>query len=459
MPVFTYRVELDHPVEDVFRWHTRPGAFQRLSPPWEDVRVRHQDDGLEVGNRVVLGLRKGVTELKWEVKHTAFEANRLFVDEQVTGPFSRWRHEHRFHDLGSGRSAVEDVVDWEAPLGSLGRIFSGSFIEGSLRRLFAFRERRLVNDLGLHRRYHGRPLTVAVTGATGLVGSALTAFLRTGGHRVIPISRGSGEGEADWIRWDPAKGVLDGSELEGMDAVVHLAGESIAGARWTGSKKRAIRESRVEGTELLSRVLAELDRPPATFISGSAVGFYGDRGDEVLTEDAPPGKGFLADVCRAWEKATHAARAVGIRTLFLRTGIVLSPEGGMLDTVQLPFRLGLGGRLGSGRQYMPWIDLDDEVGLILHLLRTRELRGAVNATAPNPVPNAAFTTVLGRVLSRPTLLPAPALAIRAVLGEMGDALLLSGQRAVPQRARGTGYDFLFPDLEESLRHQLGRQEG
>ncbi|TVR62657.1 MAG: TIGR01777 family protein [Gemmatimonadales bacterium] len=459
MPVFTYRVELDHPVEDVFRWHTRPGAFQRLSPPWEDVRIRHQDEGLEVGNRVVLGLRKGVAELKWEVKHTAFEANRLFVDEQVTGPFSRWRHEHRFHDLGSGRSAVEDVVDWEAPLGSLGRTFSGSFIEASLRRLFAFRERRLVNDLALHRRYGGPRLTVAVTGATGLVGSALTAFLRTGGHRVIPISRGRGEGESDWIRWDPAKGILDGSELEGVDAVVHLAGESIAGVRWTGAKKRAIRESRVEGTELISRVLADLNRPPATFISGSAVGFYGDRGDELLTEDAPAGKGFLADVCRAWEKATHAARAVGIRTLFLRTGVVLSPEGGMLNTVQLPFRLGLGGRLGSGRQYVPWIDLDDEVGLILHLLRTRELRGAVNATAPNPVPNAAFTTVLGRVLSRPTLLPAPALAIRAALGEMGDQLLLSGQRAVPERAQGTGYDFLFPDLEESLRHQLGRPGG
>lgn len=459
MPVFTYRVELDHPVKDVFQWHTRPGAFQRLSPPWEDVRIRYQDEGLTEGNRVVLGLRKGVAELTWEVKHTAFEENRLFVDEQVKGPFSRWRHEHRFHDLGAGRSAVEDVVDWEAPLGSLGRTFSGSFIESSLRRLFAFRARRLVNDLELHRRYGGRSLTVAVTGATGLVGSALTAFLRTGGHRVVGIGRGSAEGRSDWIQWDPARGELDGSALEGMDAVIHLAGASIAGARWTAAKKRAIRESRVQGTELLSRVLAELRTPPATFISGSAVGFYGDRGDEVLTEDSPPGKGFLADVCRAWEKATHAARAVGIRTLFLRTGIVLSPEGGMLNTVQLPFRLGLGGRLGSGRQYMPWIDLDDEVGLILHLIRTRELRGAVNATAPNPVPNEAFTTVLGRVLSRPTLLPAPALAIRAALGEMGDELLLTGQRAIPERARGTGYRFLFPDLEDSLRHQLGRQGG
>jgi uncharacterized protein len=455
MPIFTHRIELDQPVASVFEWHTRPGAFQRLTPPWEDVRIRDAEGGLAEGSRVVLGLRKGPAELRWEVEHTAFEENRLFVDEQVSGPFARWRHEHRFHDLGGGRSAVEDTVDWAPPLGSIGRAFSQGFIEESLRRLFEFRARRLTNDLDLHRRYPGQRLSVAVTGSTGLVGTALVHFLRTGGHRVLRISRSGGEGE-DWVRWSPTEGILDGEALEGLDAVVHLAGESIVGVRWTQAKRQAILESRVKGTELLSRTLAELRDPPATLVSASAVGFYGDRGEERLSEDAGAGSGFLPEVCQAWEKATYAARSVGIRTVHLRTGIVLSPRGGVLGTVVLPFQVGVGGRLGSGRQYMPWIDLDDEVGLILHILRTPELRGPVNAVAPNPVPNASFTNVLGRVLKRPTILPAPSIAIRAVLGEMGKALLLEGQRAVPQRALSSGYAFLFPDLEDSLRHQLGR---
>lgn len=455
MPIFTHRVELDHPVGSVFQWHTGPGAFQRLTPPWEDVRIREPMGELAEGSRVVLGLRKGPAELRWEVEHTAFEENRLFVDEQVSGPFAHWRHEHRFHDLGGGRSAVEDSVDWAPPLGSIGRTFSQGFIEESLRRLFEFRARRLANDLELHRRYPGPQLQVAVTGSTGLVGTALVHFLRTGGHRVLRISRSAGEGE-DWIEWSPSEGKLDGAALEGVDAVVHLAGESIAGVRWTESKKQAILESRVQGTELLCRTLADLRDPPSTLVSASAVGFYGDRGEERLSEDAGAGSGFLPEVCQAWEKATYTARSVGIRTVHLRTGIVLSPRGGVLGTVLLPFQIGVGGRLGSGRQYMPWIDLDDEVGLILHLLRTPELRGPVNAVAPNAVPNASFTNVLGRVLNRPTILPVPSLAIRALLGEMGKALLLQGQRAVPQRALSSGYSFLFPDLEDSLRHQLGR---
>jgi len=456
MPVFKHRFELDHPVEEVFAWHLRPGALQRLAPPWEDVRVRAHDQGMSPGSKVVLGLRKGPAELRWEVEHTEFEENRLFVDEQRSGPFARWRHEHRFEPLGPDRSAVEDVVEWEAPLGSLGQAFSGSFIRRSLERLFAFRARRLGNDLDLHRRYRaGGFLRVAVTGSTGLVGSALVHFLRTGGHQVVRISRGAREGK-DWLQWDPAAENMETEGLEGLDAVVHLAGEPIAGIRWTASKKREILRSREEGTRFLARTLAELEHPPRTLISASGVDYYGDRGDEPLTEEGGPGKGFLAQVCMRWERATHTARAVGIRTVSMRTGIVLSPQGGMLGTILLPFNLGLGGRLGSGRQYMSWIDLDDHVGLILHVLRTPELRGAVNSTAPNPLPNASFTGTLGRVLGRPTVIPAPSLAIRALLGEMGEELLLSGQRVLPQRALSSGYAFLFEDLEDSLRHQLGR---
>ncbi len=458
MPVFSHRTELDHPVEEVFDWHTRPGALQRLTPPWEELRVREQEGGIEVGGRVVLGLKKGPAELKWEVAHTEFRENELFVDEQRSGPFARWRHEHRFEALGEGRSAVEDVVDWAPPMGSLGRTFSEGFIQRTLERLFAFRARRLKNDLELHRRYRGTgPLQVAVTGSTGMIGSSLVHFLRSGGHRVVRISRSRRKGD-DWAHWDPAAGTIDAQALEGVDAVVHLAGEPIAGIRWTAAKKEAILRSREEGTALLSRTLAELTQPPRTLISASGVDYYGDRGDEPLNEGAEPGTGFLAEVCRRWEKATHPARAVGIRTVHLRTGLVLSPSGGVLGTILLPFKLGLGGRLGSGRQYMSWIDLDDHVGLILHVMGTPELRGAVNSTAPNPVPNASFTNTLGRVLGRMTILPAPALAIEALLGQMGRELLLQGQRVLPEKALTSGYAFLFEDLEDSLRHQVGRIE-
>jgi uncharacterized protein len=458
MPIFRHRIELDHPVEEVFAWHLRPGAFQRLTPPWEDVRVRAHGGGLAPGSRVELGIRKGPAELRWEVEHTELDENRLFVDEQRSGPFAHWRHEHRFEPLVDGRSVVEDVVNWAPPLGSLGETFSGPFIQRSLERLFAFRATRLRNDLALHRRYSANgSLKVAVTGSTGTVGTELVHFLRSGGHEVVQVSRTRRQ-EEGWVHWDPAAGEIDPSGLEGLDAVIHLAGEPIASVRWTSAKKDAILRSREEGTKLLARTLAELRRPPRTLISASGVDYYGDRGEEPLTEEAPAGEGFLAEVCRRWEKATHPARAMGIRTVHLRTGPVLSPRGGLLGTILLPFNLGLGGRLGSGRQYMSWIDMDDHVALMLHVLRTPELRGAVNATAPNPVPNASFTAVLGRVMGRPTVLPVPAAAIRILLGEMGRELLLSGQRVLPQRVLSTGYRFLFHDLEDSLRHQLGRPD-
>ena len=466
MPVFRHRIELDHPVETVFAWHRMPGAFDRLSPPWENVRVREKAGGIEPGGRVVLEMRRGPATLTWEVEHTAYEENRLFVDEQISGPFAAWRHEHRFEPLGPDRSALEDVVTWEAPLGALGETFGRGYIERSLERLFQFREARLTGDLELHRRLRTLrarpgvtgdppPLTVAITGATGLIGTQLTHLLTTGGHAVRRVTRSPEAGSSD-VGWDPARGEIDAEALEGVDAVVHLAGEPIVGARWTDAKKKSIRRSREAGTLLLARTLAGFRKKPAVLVSGSAVGYYGNRGDDVITEASGAGKGFLSEVCVAWEQAAQPARAAGIRTVLLRTGIVLSAEGGVLGTMLLPFKIGVGGRLGSGRQYMPWIDLDDHLGLILHALGHPEVSGPMNATAPNPVPNAAFTDVMGRVLGRPTLLPVPGFAIRTLMGEMGDELLLQGQRAVPEKARSTGYVFLRPELEDALRVQLGR---
>ena len=459
MPEHRYSTILDHSREEVFRWHTRPGALERLTPPWEAVRVVRRTGGIEDGGRVVLRVRRGPTKIRWELVHTDYEEGHGFCDEQVSGPLDRWRHEHRFTSTEDGGCLLEDIVDWAPPLGPAGRLFAGPVVERELDRLFAFRYRRLRDDLDRARRYQAMgPLTVAVSGASGLVGAALVDMLTTAGHKVLQLVRRPSGPHENLVRWDPETGEIDGRKLEGIDALVHLAGESIAGERWTDDKKKRILESRVKGTELLARTVSRLGAKPKVMVSASAVGYYGDRGNEILTEGSKPGKGFLAGVCRQWEEATRQAERAGIRVVHLRTGMVLSPCGGALGTMLLPFKVGVGGRLGSGKQYVSWVDADDLLGLINHAICEDSVSGPLNASAPYPVPNATFADVLGRVLHRPTIIPVPGLAIRALFGEMGRELLLNGQRVLPKKAESTGYEFLFPGVEDSLRFQLGRME-
>ncbi len=301
-------------------------------------------------------------------------------------------------------------------------------------------------------------MKVAVTGATGLVGSALVPFLLGGGHEVVSLRRVSANrgADGDAPSWDPETGALSAGVLDGLDAVVHLAGENIAGGRWTVARKAGIRDSRVDGTRRLAQALAASPRPPQTLIVASAIGFYGDRGDEELDESSPLGDGFLPEVCQAWEAAAAPAREAGIRVVHLRIGIVLTAAGGALGQMLFPFRMGVGGVIGTGRQYMSWVALDDVLGGVLHALRADDLAGAINMVAPQPVTNAQFTKTLGRVLRRPTILPLPAFGARLAFGEMADALLLASTRVNPTRLQEGGFEFGFPDLEEALRHVLGR---
>jgi len=299
-------------------------------------------------------------------------------------------------------------------------------------------------------------MKILISGSSGLVGRALVPHLTKGGHQVVRLVRAPpAPGEAA-VFWDPDAGTLDAAPLEGFDAVIHLAGEGIAAGRWTEAKKARIRDSRVKGTALLAGRIERLSRPPGVLLCASAIGYYGDRGDEVLKEDSPPGKDFLAGVCQAWEAAADPAARIGVRVVRHRIGVILSPNGGALAKMLLPFKLGLGGRIGDGRQFMSWIAIDDVVGALDHALATKLLRGPVNTVSPNPVTNAEFTATLGRVLRRPTIFPMPAFAARLAFGEMADALLLSSQRVVPERLMTSGYRFRYPDLEAALRHLLGR---
>jgi uncharacterized protein (TIGR01777 family) len=307
-------------------------------------------------------------------------------------------------------------------------------------------------------------MRLLISAASGLIGSAVAAGLAADQHEIVRLVRrspgpgGGGEAGGREIRWDPGSGMLDPSAVEGFDAVVHLSGAPIIG-RWTAAKKVAIRASRVDTTALLAGVLAKLARPPATLLVASAIGFYGDRGDESLTEESAPGTGWMAELCRAWEAAAEPAARRAIRVAHLRTGLVLAPTGGALAPMLLPFRLGLGGPVSSGRQYWSWVAIDDVVGAVRHLLAATDVRGPVNVTAPYPVTSREFARTLGSVLRRPAVLPVPAFALRLAFGESADAALLTGSRVLPAKLQASGFSFRYPHLEPALRHVLERHKG
>ena len=293
---------------------------------------------------------------------------------------------------------------------------------------------------------------IAISGGTGLVGGELIPLLKAAGHSILTLSRrNAGAGS---ILWDPAKGVTPLGALEGVDAVVHLAGENIAGSRWTAAVKERIRSSRVDGTRNLVKSLALLKSPPKTLVCASAIGFYGHRGEERLDESSMVGSGYLSDVCRAWEAEAQEAEKLGLRVVRLRIGVVLSKKGGALAKMLLPFKLGVGGIIGSGKQYWSWIGLNDLVRIISFCIENEAMSGAVNAVSPNPMTNYDFTKAVGAVLHRPTIFPMPAFAAKLALGEMADDLLLSSIRVEPHKLQSLGFQFAQPDLTSCLKHEL-----
>ena len=444
-----YSSVVDAPIYEVFDWHTRPGAFTRLAPPWQPVRVVAEADSLQSG-RAELGLPGG---LRWVADHQpdSYDPPRRFVDSIGTEGLAslpvrlavRWRHTHDFEELDGERTRVTDRVATPVPA-------------RALRAMFRYRHRQLADDIGVHRHAAAQglaPATVAVTGSSGLVGSQLTAFLSTGGHRVIRLVRHAAtkSDERQWNPDDPDPGLLTG-----VDAVIHLAGASIAG-RFTEEHRAGIRDSRIGPTRRLAELIAKSADGPKVLISASAVGYYGyDRGDQTLTEDSERGDGFLADVVAEWENAAAPAEQAGVRAVRVRTGIVQSPRGGTLRLLRPLFAAGLGGRVGNGQQWLSWIGIDDLVDVYHRGLWDADLSGPVNAVAAEPVRNVDYTRTLAHVLRRPALLPVPPLGPRLLLGEQGAReLACASQRVLPARLQQADHRFRRPDLEQTLRHLLG----
>ena len=428
MPVFEWRSTMPVSADDLDEWHARAGSFERLTPPWQKTRAAGQGGG------------------------SGGEA-RL-----IDRPFAFWRHERHFVTRSEHESVMEDHVEFKLPFASGGAIGNGR-VQRELERILRFRHERLRHDLERHAAFSGRPrLKVAVAGASGMVGSQLCSFLTSGGHEVRRLVRRTAA-TADEVRWDPARGEIDAAALAGLDAVVNLAGENI-GQRWSPQKRVAIKTSREQGTALLAKALAGLDAPAPALVNASAVGFYGaGLSDAVLGEDSPAGDDYLAEVCLAWEGATAAARDAGVRVVTPRFGVVMSAREGALAKQLRPYRLGAGGPVGSGKQWLSWVAPDDLVAIIYTLLYDNDLSGAVNAVAPQPVVNREFARVLGRVVRRPAELPLPALAVRGLFGEMGEVMLLRGQRVAPMRLQAHGFRWYYPDLEDALRFELGQGTG
>ena len=449
MPTADYRSVMPVSADALYAWHARPGAFARLAPPWERIELLDATPGWAEGTRWRFrGRWLGPLNREWTVEHHDVVENRQFCYRQLHGPFRRWDHCLSFKPDGDA-SVLDNHIDYQAPFGAV----SNAVLHRRIERLFTWRHAITVEDLKRHHDYRDRPrLNIAITGSRGLIGRDVVNFMLSGGHRIHRLVSGTfckppyDDGSV-WQEWKPNE-PLPPRALQGVDAVINLAGNNLASGRWTADKKTLIRNSRIIPTRHLAAAV-ERDGVPI-FLSGSAIGCYGDRGDEILNESSPLGDGFLADVCRDWEAASQC----NARVVNLRTGVVLSMNGGALAK-QLPvFKMGQGAVLGSGRQMLSWIDLQDMVYAINHLLMN-PISGPVNLCSPQPASNRVFGRVLAKVLHRPYLLTVPPFALRLFFGEMADAALLASQNVRPAKLLDNSFCFSHDDLERSLRTELG----
>ena len=460
MPIFEKSTPLPASAAAVFAYHATPGAFSRLSPPFERGTIVVPLPALVDGAVAEFDVGVGPAKLRWvalhsEVKDGSDGGVAGFVDTMQRGPFSSWRHEHIFQPVDDDNSILIDRITWTSLPGA------GLVVPARLERMFGYRHAVTRDDLQLQRDLgHPARRVVGVTGASGLIGSELVALLQVLGHEVrrfVRVETGATAKPGE-IAWTPATGAVDVDAAAGLDAVVHLAGENIADGRLTDEKLARLRSQRVDQTQLLLQTLSTMKTPPTVVVGASAVGYYGDRGDEVLTDDSAAGDGYLAAFCVDWQNAVlHTPPSPPWRAVSARVGIVLSSEGGALGKVLPLFQMGMGGPLGDGKNWMPAIGVDDMAGVIVRALFDDRLTDVVNAVGPTPLKNADYTRALGKVLHRPALLPVPRFALQIAVGKLADDVLASC-RAHPQRLTEIGHRFRHKDVEHALRHLLGHLE-
>ena len=450
---FERKIRIEASVPDLFSWHEKPGAFERLIPPWDPIKIINREGGLEQGF-VDMRVRIGPFWIKFLAQHSEYVKNSNFKDVQIDGPFPMWEHTHQFNEAKGGMSEMIDRIDCRIPLGLLGKIFFRGYVKNRVEQLLAYRHSTVHDDFKIANKYKGGPLNIGITGSHGLIGTALIPFLTTCGHKVTRIVRKTpAENE---IYWNPKTMEID--SLEGLDVIVHLAGENVgSGIRWSRKKKKEIYDSRVLGTGLLCRKIATMIRPVKTLVCASAIGYYGNRGDEFLDENSGPGRGFFTEVVKGWEKATEYASGAGIRTVNMRFGIVLSPKGGALNRMLLPVKFGLGSKIG-GEQWWSWVSIDDAIGSIYHAIMNKKITGGLNIASPFPIRQKEFSETLCEVMWRPNLIALPETIVRNVMGEMGEMLLLSSNKINSNRIIESGYEFRHEKLEDALRHLLGKRK-
>jgi uncharacterized protein len=454
---FVYSSHFPCSAHDLYTWHSRTGALERLIPPWENTCVVARQGGISPGGRVEMRMHLGPVPYRWIAHHVEDKTGVMFKDIQKKGPFSSWSHSHIFTDVKDG-ALLEDRIEFSLPVHGLLPGFAKHHIHKILQKVFRYRHATLREDILLHQTCSRTPLRILVSGASGVLGRALVPFLTTGGHRVWTLVRRRPAPDKQEIQWDPMAGTIDARALPDLDAVIHLAGEYIGLNRWTAEKKQRVIESRTFGTSLLAGTIAAMPVPPKVFLSASAVGYYGDSQKRSLDENAPVGKDFISSVCELWEKAASPAEEAGIRTVLMRIGVVLTPKGGALQQLLRTAACGFFRRFGSGRQLVSWIGIDDAIGAMLHCLTCTDLRGPVNIAAPAPVTNMELMQVLSTVLHRPLLPPLPAKILQTIYGQMASEILLSGCDVSTAKLTASGYRFRHVTLEGLLRSQLNREE-
>lgn len=449
---FTFHFETKLPVsiQEAFAWHQKPGAFERLIPPFMDMRVLTPNAVLKQGEHFHFLIQIfGGFPLESVHEITEFQFNDHFVDEQIKGPFGYWKHLHKFRAVGSDQTMLEDVIQYRLPLDHVFGQLLNSKVAKKLTQVFKYRAQVLKSDLQFIQKYPQKKMHVVMSGASGMIGSALTPLLKTMGHHVTPLQRHL-KSDQEGVFWDIENQKLDPESLEHTDAVIHLAGENIAGL-WSEEKKDKIYKSRILSTKLLVDTINKCQNPPKVFISASGVNFY--KMGPPCDEQGQEGSGFLHQVIKEWEE--EALKLKDTRVVHMRTGVVLSPKGGMLRKMLAAYRMGLGCTFGKGQNYLSWISIQDIIYLYVHALMTSDIVGPINATSPYPLSQKRFATVLAKILKRPRFLAVPGAIVETLGGAMAQETLLADLKVYPEKVKSSDFEFSQPKLEKALRGMLG----